>query len=304
MPLGRVSISILLFFPGLLDAALPRAKAGFSDQRSVSLRAASPESKQADKASTTRTSHAAKNRAKLEIHYETLCPYCSTLIGESLQTIWNDEEFRERIDVALFPAGNMNSIPASEVSEGYKFFHAELTDKGLGYVFQCQHGEQECLGNMIQACIMKSKSEAQDHLPTLFCIESRLAEGDSIEKVAFECMKETDIDVHEVLSCTQTAAANDMMYLISNYSNSLSPQRQYVPWVTIDGEHFEDADAGDLLGPLCRSLAPPVPAACDKAETQRRGGIVGKIGHWFGGIQETGSASLPRPNRTGVFCYP
>lgn len=253
----------------------------------------------------TNASPATKTRAKLEIHYETLCPYCSSLIGESLQTIWKDEEFRERVDISMFPAGNVNAIPTSQVSEGYKFFHEEVVEKELGYVFQCQHGEQECLGNMVQACVMKVKSEPHDHLPILFCMESGAAEGDSIEKVAFSCMKEADVDVDEVLHCTQTAAANDMMYFIANYSNSLTPQRQYVPWVTIDGEHFEDADGGDLLGPLCRSLGPPLPAACKEVDgTSHNGGIIGKIGHWFGGIQETGSAGPPRFNRSAEFCYP
>lgn len=265
-----------------------------------------PPSQRTDKALTARASPATHPRAKIEIHYETLCPYCSTLIGQSLQSIWKDEEFRERIDVAMFPAGNVATIPVAQVSEGYKFFHEEIIDEHLDYVFQCQHGEQECLGNMVQACIMKVENQPSDHLPFLFCMEAGAATGDSIEKIAFECMKESNIDVDEVLSCTQTKAANDMMFLISNYSNSLSPQRQYVPWVTIDGEHFEDADAGDLLGPLCRSLSPPLPAACKQeanAETGP-GGILGKIGNWFGGIQQNGSVGLPRVNHTAEFCYP
>jgi len=260
-----------------------------------------PPSQREDKALTVRASPATPPRAKLEIHYETLCPYCSSLIGESLRSIWQDEEFQERIDIAMFPAGNVMAVPVSQVSEGYKFFHGEIHDRRLDYIFQCQHGEQECLGNMIQACIMKVESKPSDHLPFLFCMEAGAATGDSIEKVAFECMQETHVDVEEVLNCTQTKAANDMMFLISNYSNSLSPQRTYVPWVTIDGEHFEDADAGDLLGPLCKTLSPPLPSACKQEadSEQDPGNILGKIGHWFGGVQQNGSVV----NRTAEFCY-
>jgi len=305
MPLGSIFMFIVALCFHCIHGAPQKAQTVFSDQLSVSLRAGPSSSKEADKALTSHSTPTTQARAKLEIHYETLCPYCSTLISESLQNIWKDEEFQERIDVALFPAGNMNIMPFTEVSEGYKFFHADLLQKGFNYVFQCQHGEQECLGNMVQACIMKAKSEPKDHLPALFCMEAGAAEGDSIEKIAFECMKETGIDVDEVLSCTQSAAANDMMFLISNHSNSLSPQRQYVPWVTIDGEHFEEADAGDLLRPLCLSLTPPLPAACKEVVgAKHRKGIVGKIGHWFGGIQEAGSAGLPRVNGTAKFCYP
>lgn len=307
MPAVRIFVSIFGFSLTQTDATLAAApqsaRAGSALERmSASLRAGPHASQHEAK---ELASPATKARAKLEIHYETLCPYCTQLISESLKTIWKDEEFRERIDVALFPAGNMNAIPAAEVSEGYKFFHADLVEKDLGYVFQCQHGETECFGNMVQACIMKVESEPKDYLPILFCMEAGAGEGDSLEKVAFECMKEQDIDVDEVLHCTQTAEANEMMFQISNYSNSLDPQRQYVPWVTIDGQHAAEADEGDLLGPLCRALTAPLPAACKEAsDRSHSGGIVGKIGHWFGGLQETGLTGPPRLNITSNFCYP
>jgi len=249
-----------------------------------------------------RTVLAAKKKVKLEIHYETLCPYCSELIGTSLQPIWKDPDFSERIEISMFPAGNVLAVPIKEVSDGFRFFHPELENQGFGHVFQCQHGEQECLGNMVQACVIKLLENPSDYLPFLFCMESPSQES-SVEKTAFECLKESKISPDEILNCTQSPSANSMMFAISNYSNSLTPQRQYVPWVTINGDHQEEADGGDLLGPLCRALDAPLPAACGQTGDHHGKGVFGKLGHWMGAVEEAGSVG-PRSNTTTRFCYP
>jgi len=245
-----------------------------------------------------------KKKVKLEIHYETLCPYCTSLIGTDLKSLWNDAEFRERLDVSMYPAGNVKIFPVEGLSEGWRAFHPDLVGDGFEHIFQCQHGEEECLGNMIQACAMKMLDEPADYMPFLFCMESA---EESVENAAFRCAKETTtLDARDVVTCTQTAEANKMMFSISNYSDSLSPPRQHAPWVVINGNHEEKADNGDLLESLCSAFEPPLPAACKaigKSHADSRG-IFGKVGHWLGAVQVSSAYHHQEGNQRAKVCYP
>lgn len=247
----------------------------------------------------------AKKKLKLEIHYETLCPYCSSLIGTELKSIWNDTEFRERLDVSMFPAGNVKVFPVEGLSKGWRAFHPELVKDGFGHVFMCQHGEEECLGNMIQACAMTMLGEPADYLPFMFCMESAAAKDESVESAAFRCVKETTtLDAEDLVKCTQSPEANKKMFSIATYSDSLSPPRQHAPWVVINGEHHEKADNGDLLGSLCSALAAPLPAACKGMDNEHSQGILSQVGHWLGAVQLSSTHHRQRGSTHARVCYP
>lgn len=202
-------------------------------------------------------------QVRLEIHYEVLCPRCSRIIGTDLRSIWDDAQLRELLDVSMFPAGNVEVFPVEHLSDGWRAFHPELVADHSGHIFQCQHGEEECLGNMIHACAMQMLGGPADYLPFLFCMESA-ATDESVENAAFKCASETTtLDVKDIVTCTRSAEANQMMFGIFHYSDSLSPPREHTPWVVINGEHQGEADDGDLLGSICRALEVPLPAACN-----------------------------------------
>ncbi|XP_054623696.1 gamma-interferon-inducible lysosomal thiol reductase-like [Dunckerocampus dactyliophorus] len=68
---------------------------------------------------------------QLDVYYESLCPDCIFYITQVLYPTW--VLLQDILSVNLVPFGN-----AQEKPDGSK------------YIFKCQHGEQECLGNMIQ----------------------------------------------------------------------------------------------------------------------------------------------------------
>jgi len=216
-------------------------------------------------------------KVRLNVFYETMCPHCLNFMTQGLRPVWQDPELRAHVDLHLYPSGNAVAVPANNLSAGYSFWHRDNMDQN--YVFLCQHGEAECLGNMIQACAVKELKEPSQYLSLIFCM-SALPQF-AVEKSSFECAKELKMDLTPVRACVQSPEGRAHMYQITTFSNTLNPPRQHVPWVTLDDEHFEEADTGDLLSPLCRKLSAPRPAACAKVSFSNVSAVIddsGKVG--------------------------
>jgi len=175
-----------------------------------------------------------------------------------LRPVWQDPELRAHVDLHLYPSGNAVAVPAKNLSTGYTYWHTDKVEQN--YVFLCQHGDSECLGNMIQACAVKELKEPSKYLSLIFCMAA--LPQFAVEKSSYECAKELKMDLAPVRACAQSPEGREHMFEITTQSNTLDPPRKHVPWVTLDGEHFEEADTGDLLTPLCQKISVPKPAAC------------------------------------------
>lgn len=199
-----------------------------------------------------------EGKVRLNVYYETMCPHCLNFMTKGLRPVWQDPELRAHLDLHLYPSGNSVAVPAKNLSAGYNFWHPAHVEQN--YVFLCQHGEAECLGNMIQACAVKELKEPSQYLSLIFCM-SALPQF-AVEKSSYECARELKMDLTPVRACAQSKDGRANMYDITQHSNTLNPVRKHVPWITLDGEHFDEADTGDILTPLCRKLSEPRPAAC------------------------------------------
>ena len=88
----------------------------------------------------------------MSVFYESLCPDCQQFITQQLGP--NFGKFGKYLDVKLNSFGN-----------------AEMSfepDTGL-YRFKCQHGPPECLGSMLEACLINKMTTTP--VPTINCIE-------------------------------------------------------------------------------------------------------------------------------------
>lgn len=218
-----------------------------------------------------------ESKVRLNVYYETMCPHCLNFMTNGLRPVWQDPELRAHVDLHLYASGNAVAVPSKNLSAGYSFWHKDHT--GENYVFLCQHGEAECLGNMIQACAVKELKEPSQYLSLIFCM-SALPQF-AVEKSSFECARELKMDLAPVRACVQSPEGRAHMYEITTASNTLNPPRKHVPWITLDGQHFEEADTGDLLSPLCRKLPAPRPSACAKVSISNVTAVVddsGKVG--------------------------
>mmetsp|Transcript_117678 Transcript_117678/g.313056 ORF Transcript_117678/g.313056 Transcript_117678/m.313056 type:complete len:266 (-) Transcript_117678:124-921(-) len=195
---------------------------------------------------------------KLELFYESMCPYCHKFFNETLKTLWEDKEMRSLVDLQLHPAGNLQAIDASTVSKGYFYWHpSKKTDK---YIYICQHGESECLGNLIHMCAQKVLTP-EKYMPFLFCMA---AQPESVpEKSSYACMQELSIEPVPIRDCVFSPTANEEMFEIVQADANLKQKREYVPWVVINGKHLEIKDGkAELREAICSALGEKAPASC------------------------------------------
>lgn len=213
-----------------------------------------------------------EKKVKIEIFYETKCPSCQAFISRTLNQVWEDEEFRRRIKVHFYPYGNAQTLRTHDIAPGYKYWHEEMDAEGMDYMFPCQHGPDECFGNMLQACAIDSLNEQAKIVPFIICMET--FSNKSLELAAWDCGNEQGVDLQKIKTCMQSSHGNRLMYKFANHTDTLaSPAgpKAYVPWITIDGIHAEAAEkdggnGGDghgFLKLLCTAMSEPRPVACN-----------------------------------------
>ena len=60
----------------------------------------------------------------------------------------------------------------------------------------------------------------------------------------------------KVSGCTQSRTGNQLQHLYAVQTDALQPPHQYVPWVTVNGQHTEDMEdeaEKDLVGLICKT---------------------------------------------------
>jgi len=207
-------------------------------------------------------------KAQLTVYYETLCPYCERLFDISFRKIWEDAEFRERLDLELVPFGNAKVISRRNLAEGYQFWHPDAPDPTV----VCQHWEPECLGNEIQSCAIDLFGTT-DAAGLVVCMAGKHSRGHGIEMSAYDCLQELGIDPAKVKQCLGSRRSTRLTLTHGKWSTRRSLKRKYVPWVMINGRHAELDDEHDLVRPLCAVLREPKPALCNQ-DTSNTGAVV------------------------------
>lgn len=179
---------------------------------------------------------------KVGLYYESLCPGCQSFITSMLYP--TSVLLGDIMDLTLVPYGN-----------------AQETFDGKKYIFTCQHGEQECVGNMIEACLLNLTDS--DAFLTIFCMESS---GDPI-KAAQSCVElfSPDLSWKRLMTCVNGDLGNQIMHQNALKTQALKPSHTYVPWITINGVHTEEIQdkAFSALVPLvCNLYKGEKPATC------------------------------------------
>ncbi|KAJ9543554.1 hypothetical protein OSB04_023261 [Centaurea solstitialis] len=143
-------------------------------------------------------------------------------------------------DVKLFPYGN-----------------AKVHSNGN---ITCQHGENECLLNTVEACAINTWPDVHDHFPFIFCVE-RYLYYDKFDKWE-SCFEELSLDPKPVKDCYNSEYGNQLELQYAAETNALQPPKKYVPWVVVDGKPLYD-DYVYIITNICRAYkGPTLPKAC------------------------------------------
>ncbi|XP_051990350.1 gamma-interferon-inducible lysosomal thiol reductase-like [Xyrauchen texanus] len=178
----------------------------------------------------------------VSLYYESLCPGCRQFLV--IQLLPTFVMLQDIMNIELVPYGNAQ----------------EKTEKGK-YTFICQHGEGECQGNMIETCLLNKLGF--DAIPVIFCMES----GTDVLKAAQPCLGiyKPDITWDSIMECVKGDLGNKLMHENAMKTDALKPSHQYVPWITINGEHSEDLQdkaMNSLFSLVCSLYKGEKTAAC------------------------------------------
>lgn len=210
--------------------------------------------------------------AEIEIYYETLCPYCIDLLNSSVRELFADEELKQRVSLKMYPFGN--TLVLWNVSEGYRFWH----DDAVFPIFACQHSDQECLGNMIQACALDELGSVDKFVPFALCMAS-YGGNTGVELSSYACGQELGVDMDTIKKCAFGRTGTQIMSDLGKKTMDPSLQQDHVPWVMINGVHDGPSEEGKLLKSVCTVLKEPKPALCEKKFPTHHAAGCGGGGH-------------------------
>ncbi|XP_034039543.1 gamma-interferon-inducible lysosomal thiol reductase-like [Thalassophryne amazonica] len=193
--------------------------------------------------------HLTADPVQLVLYYESLCPACRWFITQMLFPTW--VMLKDILSVTLVPFGN-----------------AFETFDGQHYIFTCQHGTKECLGNMIETCMLNMTGDVAFQI--INCMESAV----DVIGAAQSCLQliSPTVSWESIMTCVKGPVGNQLMHQNALKTNALSPPHKYVPWVTINGEHTDDLQSkaeSHLFTLICSIYKGTLPDACSSSQRGR-----------------------------------
>ncbi|KAK7082347.1 hypothetical protein SK128_005402 [Halocaridina rubra] len=178
-----------------------------------------------------------KEPVKLTIFIETLCPDSIKFVVNQLLPTWNALQGMISIDLNAY--GNAK-------------------DSGIatGYGFTCQHGPEECFGNMVLECAKRYVNDVNSFLQFVACfmfgIQPHHQRGEACGQ---NCWREMGANTR-VWSHHQRG--QQLLHNAGIYQKSFHPISNSVPWIIINNsfthQHLKDAQV-NLFELLCSIYA-------------------------------------------------
>jgi interferon gamma-inducible protein 30 len=166
------------------------------------------------------------------------------------------------VDFRSFPYGNAN----------------EKQNADTTWSFTCQHGVNECIGNMYEACAIEHNNSTRSngvptYWPFFYCMEKSDQAG--VASVAQNCATSNGLDWPTIQTCAgsdpskgSTPDGNPLMHNIAVATNNLVPPHQWTPWVVVNGSPLTEAQLSEPLTPIvCKDYTAQkgctnIPPAC------------------------------------------
>merc|ERR1711976_612224 len=193
------------------------------------------------------------DKISIQLSFESLCPGCGQVITTS---------FGPAIEKGLLDMVDFDLVPYGNASE------SQVGDK---YSFQCQHGEEECQGNILDNCIMAHAKDAKTGFLSVVCIEEYAnVQGQGFDSALKTCSSKYNFSAADVTTCQKGDEGNKLEHAAAQRTPS---DHSYVPWLVVDGSHpgenDENAIFDDVFTWACNKYTGSnKPAGCTK--TQKR----------------------------------
>ncbi|XP_047484318.1 gamma-interferon-inducible lysosomal thiol reductase-like [Penaeus chinensis] len=181
------------------------------------------------------------NPVTVSVYYESLCPDSLRFVVTQLYPVWLDLKEIMLLDVNSY--GKCKDSPA-----------------GDGYTFECQHGPDECEGNMMLTCAKKYSSEEQ-YMSFANCTMAELV-GTA---AGARCAEVSGVNYTRVEDCFNSVEGQQLQHEVGAKQAELDPPLYYVPWILINDVFTEeqlDAAQEDLRKVVCDAYGDVKPEKC------------------------------------------
>jgi len=180
------------------------------------------------------------------LYYESKCPDCKLTIEQQIYPTFQKLGNTGILNVNFVPYGN-----AQEFAYGNQ------------WIFSCQHGQAECVGNLIETCFLHHYPNQHQYMPFISCFES-YAYGPTSTYARY-CAGLLNLNYEPVSRCVSGAEGNRLQHQMALKTNALNPPHQYLPWFTINGEHSSEIQTqllNNMLSYVCDMYTGVKPNAC------------------------------------------
>ncbi|GFN89146.1 leucine rich repeat protein [Plakobranchus ocellatus] len=185
------------------------------------------------------------NPVNLTLYFESLCGACQEFIVHQVVPTWSKLEASGILQVHLIPFGN-----------------AKETKVGEKYTFECQHGPDECQGNIVETCTIHYFPKEKDHIVFIGCFEQKYDESHDWQATLETCAKAANFSQAKVAEISQ-CVSGDLGNTLEHAMAARTGPHQWVPWILLDGVLNMDAETR-LLELVCDAYKGAKPTVCSK----------------------------------------
>merc|ERR1712002_460041 len=154
---------------------------------------------------------------QIDVIYESLCPDSTRFISQQIPPMY--EAIGQHVEIRFRPYG-----------------FATTTEVDGSYVFECQHGERECNGNIVQACAVQYTSDQDTLVSLITCMMSSPAP----DQAGPECFEQFGVDYQPILNCIESGEGDQLHAENGVEQNNEEPTPDNVPWINLDEEHLAE----------------------------------------------------------------
>jgi len=181
----------------------------------------------------------------LSVYYEALCPDSMWFVKYQLYPTW------------LLLTGQYLAIDFVPYGKATQSQFPNGT-----WMFECQHGPNECLGNKVQACVLSLyQNNPSLQVKFISCVMSSRRPL----RAGPQCASLLGIEYDPIQDCAEGVQGDQLLAAMGNRTLYFTPQITFVPTVAVNGVYSEtdqDQAMSDLTGVICRYIAGTKPAAC------------------------------------------
>jgi len=182
----------------------------------------------------------------LSVYYESLCPDSVRFVKFQLYPTW------------LLLTGQylaIDFVPYGKATQSQ-------SPNGT-WIFECQHGPNECLGNKVQACELSVyQNDPSLQVRFVSCVMS----SRNPPTAGPQCAAVLNIDYNPIQDCAEGEQGDQLLAAMGNRTLYFTPQITFVPTVAVNGVYNQtdqDEALSDLKTVICRYIQGTKPPACD-----------------------------------------